>query len=70
MDVRETAFDDNSFETATSFCTVMYISDQEEQRQVLAEMLRILEPGGQLYIWDVELPAEHKDGKTAAVFPS
>jgi SAM-dependent methyltransferase len=69
MDARELAFLDGSFHTATSFCTLMYIEDQEEQRQVLAEVLRVLEPGGRFLIWDVVVPAEHKDGKTTAVFP-
>jgi len=69
MDARELAFLDNSFHTATSFCTLMYIDDREEQRQVLAEVLRVLKPGGRFFVWDVELPAEHKQGKTTAVFP-
>ncbi|MCP4899594.1 MAG: methyltransferase domain-containing protein [bacterium] len=69
MDAGEMAFLDNSFHTATSFCTLMYIKDQDAQRQVLAEVLRVLKPGGRLFIWDVEVPAEHKDGKTTAVFP-
>ncbi len=69
MDARELAFLDNSFHTATSFCTLMYIKDQEEQRQVLTEVLRVLKPGGRFLIWDVVVPAEHKEGKTTAVFP-
>ena len=69
MDARELAFLDNSFHTATSFCTLMYIDDREEQRQVLAEVLRVLKPGGRLFVWDVEVPARHKEGKTTAVFP-
>lgn len=69
MDARELAFLDGSFHTATSFCTLMYIEDQEDQRQVLAEVLRVLRPGGRFLIWDVVVPAEHKEGKTTAVFP-
>jgi SAM-dependent methyltransferase len=69
MDARELAFLDGSFHTATSFCTLMYIEDQEDQRQVLAEVLRVLKPGGRFLIWDVVVPAEHKEGKTTAVFP-
>jgi len=69
MDARELAFLDNSFHTATSFCTLMYIADQEDQRQVLSEVLRVLKPGGRFLIWDVVVPAEHEEGKTTAVFP-
>ncbi len=69
MDARELAFLDGSFHTATSFCTLMYIADRQDQQQVLEEVLRVLEPGGRFHIWDVVIPAEHEDGKTTAVYP-
>jgi SAM-dependent methyltransferase len=69
MDARRLDFLDNSFNIVTSFCTLMYISRQEDQKQVFSEALRVLKPGGRFFIWDFAVPVKHKEGKTTAVFP-
>lgn len=51
MDLRHTGFPDNTFDAVVSaftFCTL----DESQQRPALAEMARILKPGGELRILD------------------
>jgi ubiquinone/menaquinone biosynthesis C-methylase UbiE len=51
MDARELKFLDESFNTATSFFTLMYIKGSDHEK-VLSEIFRILKPGGTFLIWD------------------
>ncbi len=55
MDATDLKFLDNSFETVTSFFTLMYMSP-EQQEKAAREAYRVLKPGGVFRIWDVELP--------------
>ncbi len=55
MDARDLKFLDGSFMTATAFFSMMYLTDREDQRKVMAEAWRILKAGGRLYLWDVDL---------------
>ncbi|UCE09782.1 MAG: class I SAM-dependent methyltransferase [Candidatus Thorarchaeota archaeon] len=59
MDARDLGFLDGTFETATLFYSLMYMS-LETVDNVLEEVKRVLKPGGELYIWDaiVEVPPE------------
>ena len=55
MDARDLKFLDDSFNTATAFFSLMYISKREDQRKILEEIWRVLKPGGYLHLWDVDL---------------
>ncbi|MHC4601647.1 MAG: class I SAM-dependent methyltransferase [Planctomycetota bacterium] len=67
MDARDTGFLDGSFDTATSFFTLMYIQGADHER-VFQEIHRVLAPGGRFLIWDVVL-APGPEGKKMGVFP-
>lgn len=51
MDATALEFEDDSFDAATCFYSLMYMS-RETKRRALAEAARVLRPGGRLYIWD------------------
>jgi ubiquinone/menaquinone biosynthesis C-methylase UbiE len=51
MDARELKFLDESFNTATSFFTLMYIKGSDHEK-VLSEIFRVLRPGGTFLIWE------------------
>lgn len=55
MDATSMTFVDNTFDTATLFFTLMYMDDDDIER-TLAECKRVLSPGGELVIWDMEIP--------------
>lgn len=54
MDGTALTFEDNRFCNVTFFYTLMYMG-KEEQGQALREAVRVLKPGGSLYIWDAEI---------------
>jgi GNAT superfamily N-acetyltransferase len=56
MDAADMSFLDSSFTDATCFFGLMYMPAQLRPR-VLAEIFRVLAPGGCLRIWDAEIPA-------------
>ena len=61
MDARDLQFLDGTFNTATSFFTLMYINGYDHQ-QVFEEIYRVLHRRGRFLIWDVNLPERtHKD---------
>ena len=68
MDAADLQFLDESFNTVTSFYTLMYIKDSETQRQVFTEVYRVLREGGQFLVWDVILPHRETANKDVAVF--
>lgn len=55
MDATDLKFLDGSFGAVTSFFTLMYMTP-EQQDKAMREAYRVLEPGGTMRIWDVELP--------------
>lgn len=52
MDARELLFLDESFNTAASFFTLMYIKEADHAK-VFDEIYRVLSPGGRFLVWDV-----------------
>jgi ubiquinone/menaquinone biosynthesis C-methylase UbiE len=55
MNADELQFLDNSFETVTSFFTLMYVKASQHEK-VFDEIYRVLSPGGRFLIWDMEIP--------------
>ncbi len=54
MDAKELQFLENSFGTVTIFFTLMYMPF-EDLNTIFSEIARVLKPGGELYMWDVEV---------------
>jgi ubiquinone/menaquinone biosynthesis C-methylase UbiE len=67
MDARELKFLDSSFETVTSFFTMMYIPYLYHGK-VFSEIYRVLAPGGKFLLWDVIIPPNFDQEKEIAVF--
>jgi len=55
MDAGELAFLDNTFDTVTSFFTLMYIP-KSEHKKIFKEIYRVLKKDGYLVLWDVIIP--------------
>jgi SAM-dependent methyltransferase len=68
MDARDLKFVDRTFETTTVFFTFMYISPADHPK-VLAEIARVLKPGGRLLIWDAVFPKKADEKQLYVVFP-
>jgi ubiquinone/menaquinone biosynthesis C-methylase UbiE len=67
MDARELMFLDKTFQTVTSFFTLMYISGSDHVK-VFEEVFRVLKYGGQFLVWDGVLPTQLDDEKEIAAF--
>lgn len=68
MDARDLQFVDGSFRTAASFFTLMYI-DPSDHATVLAEVHRVLRPGGRFLVWDATLGPVQDRTKEVVVVP-
>ena len=68
MDARELKFVDASFPTATVFFTFMYI-DPADHEKVFREIYRVLEPDGQVLVWDVIFPERRDPAYVNILFP-
>ena len=67
MDAMDLQFLDEIFSTATSFYTLMYIKGADHEK-VFREVLRVLTPGGRMFIWDAIFPPRLAEDKDRAVF--
>ena len=61
MDAKDLKFLDNTFESVTSFFTLMYIP-KEDHKKIFEEINRVLKNGGEFILWDLEIP-KRKDSK-------
>ncbi|MCJ7623049.1 MAG: class I SAM-dependent methyltransferase [Anaerolineaceae bacterium] len=68
MDARELKFLDGSFQTATAFYSLMYMSE-EIQKVVLKEIHRVLKTKGELIIWDISLLQPFDTTKRGFIVP-
>jgi ubiquinone/menaquinone biosynthesis C-methylase UbiE len=55
MDARDLHFLDNTFNTVTSFFTLMYINGEDHEK-VFSEIFRVLKPAGKFLVWDAIIP--------------
>ena len=68
MDACDMTFLDDSFNTATSFFTLMYINSID-QKKVFQEVYRVLKPGGRFLIWEVLAHKREKEKETGFIVP-
>ncbi|MHA2495693.1 MAG: methyltransferase domain-containing protein [Candidatus Hodarchaeales archaeon] len=54
-DARDMSFEDGSFDHATAFFSLMYMRKPRVKEEVLAEVFRVLSPGGEFWIWDANI---------------
>lgn len=64
-DARDLSFEDGSFDNATAFFSLMYMRKPGIKEEVLAEVFRVLSPGGEFWIWDANISGMKK---TFAIF--
>jgi len=57
MDATDMKFLDNTFDNATCFYSLMFMSNSTVEK-CLAETYRVLKPGGRLWIWDATMPLQ------------
>ncbi|MHA1913309.1 MAG: class I SAM-dependent methyltransferase [Promethearchaeota archaeon] len=55
MDAKDLKFLDNSFETVSSFFTMMYIP-LPDRKEVFQEIYRVLKNEGDFFLWDINIP--------------
>jgi ubiquinone/menaquinone biosynthesis C-methylase UbiE len=68
MDARELKFLDSTFHTVTAFFSFMFIHPDDHEK-VLQEIFRVLAPGGQFIMWDVEIQQRPTPGMDMMVIP-
>jgi SAM-dependent methyltransferase len=68
MDATDLKFLDASFQTATSFFTLMFMKE-EDHAKVVKEIYRVLAPGGRLLLWEVTIPERADPKKDVFVIP-
>lgn len=68
MSAEDLKFIDGTFDTVTSFFTLMYIG-AEKHDKVISEAYRVLKPGGCFFIWDAVIPSRSSAVKDIYVIP-
>lgn len=62
MDAKDLKFLDNTFDTATSFFTFMYVP-KTDHNKIFQEIYRVLKKNGEFAIWDIILPRREDNKK-------
>ena len=60
MDATRLQYEDEVFDNATFFFTLMFM-DAEEQQQAIREAARVLKSGGEIHIWDCDIPSAYPE---------
>jgi ubiquinone/menaquinone biosynthesis C-methylase UbiE len=68
MDARDLKFLDKTFNTVTSFFTLMYINGNDHEK-VFGEMFRVLKPGGKLLLWGAIIPKQTNSNQNRVLVP-
>ncbi len=68
MDARDLKFLDKTFNTVTSFFTLMYINGNDHEK-VFREMFRVLKPGGKLFLWGAIIPKQTDSNQDRVIVP-
>ena len=55
MDARQLTFPEDSFGAVTAFFSLMYMKTRQDHERVMKEAWRVLEPGGHLLVWEIDL---------------
>lgn len=55
MDAGQLGFPDSTFSVATAFFSFMYFEKTGDIKAALAEIFRVLRPGGVLHLWDINI---------------
>ena len=58
MDATALSFDECTFDHATAFYSLMYMS-REEQKKAIGEVYRVLKQGGTFHIWDTVISSAY-----------
>jgi len=67
MDATDLQFLDGTFQTATAFFALMFVSPADHAK-VIREVYRVLVPGGQFLVWDAALPTRLDEEKDVVAF--
>lgn len=68
MDARELKFLDCTFNTVTAFFSFMFIPPGDHAH-VMQEIYRVLVPGGQFMMWDIEIQERPAPERDVMIFP-
>ena len=60
MDATEMTFEDNCFDNATLFYSLMFMSKSSQQK-ALCEAARVVKPSGEVHIWDCNINSAYPD---------
>ncbi len=63
MDATDLQFLDATFSTVTAFYSMMYMN-MDTKRKVFEEVYRVLTPGGEFLLWDMNIPKQFDDSKS------
>ncbi|MGY5874781.1 MAG: methyltransferase domain-containing protein [Candidatus Thorarchaeota archaeon] len=63
MDATDLQFLDSTFSTATAFFSMMYMN-MGTKRKVFDEVHRVLAPGGEFLLWDMNIPEQSVESKS------